>query len=233
MTTAGEFRGFPQQGLDFLADLALNNDRDWFSARKQVFQEAVQKPSQEFVVALGERLRQISPGIGYDTRLVGGSIMRIYRDIRFSKDKTPYHTKVRLVFWEAPSRKEMRSGFHVRIDPGGAGIFAGVWQFERVVLAAYRDAVVDEAMGADLVEAIAAVRDAGGYTVGGEHYKQVPSGYDPEHPRADLLRYNGLYAHTSVDDPGLLTRPHLVDVCFEQCQAMSPIHHWLVSLVKG
>jgi uncharacterized protein (TIGR02453 family) len=157
--------------------------------------------------------------------------MRIYRDIRFSKDKTPFHTKVRLVFWEGPSRKEMLSGIHVRIDPRGADVFAGIWKFERDLLAAYRDAVVDDELGARLERAIQAVQDEGGYIVGGEHYKRVPRGYDVDHPRAGLLKHNGLYAHTTESvDPQFITTPELVDVCFEHCRSMAPIHHWLVEL---
>jgi len=231
MTESMVFEGYPQEGIDFLSELAENNDRAWFSERKPIFEELVQKPTQAFVVALGQRLQLISPGIGYDTRLVGGSIMRIYRDIRFSKDKTPFHTSVRLVFWEGISRKDMLSGIHVRIDPAGAGVFAGIWKFDREQLASYRDAVVNDDLGAGLEQAIRAVEAAGGYTVGGEHYKRVPRGYDVEHPRAGLLRYNGLHAHTAASiGPEVITRLGLVDVCFEHCRNMAPIHHWLVAL---
>ena len=231
MTASAVFAGYPQEGVDFLSELAKNNDRAWFNERKADFDELIQKPTQAFVVALGQRLQLVSPGIGYDTRLVGGSIMRIYRDIRFSKDKTPFHTKVRLVFWDGPSRKEMLSGIHVQIDPAGAGVFLGIWEFERAQLSGYRDAVLDDSLGTGLEQAIRAVQAAGGYTVGGEHFKRVPQGYDVEHPRAGLLKYNGLYAHTTESiGPDVITRPDLVDVCFEHCRNLAPIHHWMVAL---
>ena len=233
MTDLTSFDGYPREGLEFLTELAENNDRDWFKERKAVFEEHVQKPTQAFVVALGQRLQVISSGISYDTRLVGGSIMRIYRDVRFSKDKTPYHTKVRLVFWEGPSRKAMHSGFHVRIDPSGAGVFVGHWELDKSLLARFRDAVVDDIMGAELQAAIEAVRQSGDYTVGGEHYKRVPLGYDKEHPRAGLLLHKGLWAHTESVAPSYLTTPELADVCFEHCRNMAPIHHWLMKLAKS
>lgn len=227
----GSFGGYPQQALDFLADLADNNNREWFNERKAIFQEQVQKPSQQFVATLGSRLQTILLGIAYDTALSGsGSVMRIYRDIRFSKDKTPYNTRLRIRFWEGPSKKARYSGFYIRIEPAGAGVFAGLHEFDRPTLAAYRDAVVDEQLGAALEDAIDAVRSAGDYVIGGSHYKRVPHGYDRDHPRAKLLLHNGLYAYSQAIDPAYLTRPELVDICFEHCRNMAPIHQWLVRL---
>jgi uncharacterized protein (TIGR02453 family) len=231
MTEYPDFSGFPQEGLDFLSQLVANNDREWFNARKHIFQEQVQKPAQQFVIALGQGLQTISPEIGFDTRLVGGSIMRIYRDVRFSKDKTPFNTNVRLVFWEGPSRKAMLSGFHVRLDASGGGVYVGRWHFDRAELDAFRDAVVDEELGSSLEDTIEVVRAAGAYTVGGEHYKRVPRGYDKDHPRSDLLRYNGLWAHTSDLDPAVITRPELVPTALEHCRNMAPLHNWIVRVL--
>jgi uncharacterized protein (DUF2461 family) len=99
------------------------------------------------------------------------------------------------------------------------------------VLATYREAVVDEKLGAELETAMAAVRGAGDYTLGGEHYKRVPRGYDAEHARAGLLRYNGLWAHApSAVDPALITTPELLEACLEHCRNLAPLHHWLVKL---
>lgn len=100
------FSGFPEEGIQFLADLDVNNNRDWFQANKKLFQERLQIPAQQFVAALGVRLLKISAGIRYDTRTNGsGSLMRIYRDTRFSKDKTPYKTNISMAFWEGPGKK--------------------------------------------------------------------------------------------------------------------------------
>jgi uncharacterized protein (TIGR02453 family) len=228
MVEYADFEGFPQEGLDFLSELVVNNDREWFNARKPIFQEHVQKPAQKLVVALGQRLQDIAPGTNFDTRLSGGSIMRIYRDVRFSKDKTPYNTNVRLVFWDGPSRKAMRSGFHVRLDASGFGVYVGRWHFDRSELEPFRDAVVDEELGTALTGAIETVQAAGDYAVGGEHYKRVPTGYDKEHERADLLRHNGLWAHTSIPDTAVVGKPELVDAIIGHFSDMAPLHHWIV-----
>jgi uncharacterized protein (TIGR02453 family) len=225
------FEGFPKQALDFLSELDANNNREWFQAHKDEYQQHVLAPTQDFVFALGERLREISTGIRYDTRANSGSILRIYRDLRFSKDKTPYNPNVRVVFWEGTGKRMETPGFFVRIQPDGVGLYAGLHVFPRPFLAAYREAVVDEEQGPELEAAMAAVRERGDYTLGGEHYRRVPRGYDADHPRADLLRYNGLWAHTAdAVDAALITTPKLLDVCLEHCRNMAPLHRWLVTV---
>ncbi len=226
------FSGFPRAGIQFLADLAANNNREWFELNKKVYQDQLLIPAQEFVIALGMRLQEISPGISYDSRTNGsGSLMRIYRDTRFSKDKTPYKTNISMSFWEGPGKKMSNPGFFVRFEPSGGGIYVGQHVFEKAKLSAYRDAVLDDQMGPELERAIAEVVAVEGYEVGGEHYKRVPASYDADHPRAEYLKYNGLWAvnPTAVQEENLY-QPDLVDICFEHCRRMDPIHRWLVKL---
>ena len=233
MSEAPDFSGFPQEGLRFLAGLQENNNREWFEAHKDQYRTQVLAPAQDLVFALGERLkREISPGVVYDTATNGsGSILRIYRDLRFSKDQRPYNPYVRLVFWEGPRKKMENPSFFLRIAPDGVGAYAGIYVFAKPVLAAYRDAVVEDELGPELEAAIDAVKGAGAYTVGGEHYKRVPRGYPADHPRAELLRYNGLWAHTAdAADPAASATPDLVEVCMEHCRNMAPLHHWLVKV---
>jgi uncharacterized protein (TIGR02453 family) len=234
MVSSETFSGFPSEGIQFLKELAMNNNREWFNANKAVFQENVQKPAQDFVVDLGSRLQLFSPGVIFDTRLSGsGSIMRIYRDIRFSKDKTPYKTYTSMIFWEGPSKKASYSGFYIRFEPSGGRIHAGKHEFGSPLLATYREAVADSEYGTSLEKSIQKVQGAGDYEVGGEHYKRVPQGYDKEHPRADLLRYKGLWASSPEIDERYLISPGLVDICFEHCLNIAPIHQWLVDLQKS
>jgi uncharacterized protein (TIGR02453 family) len=232
MNETPSFAGFPEQGLRFLQELEKNNHREWFQAHKDQYQQYVLAPTQDFVFALGERLREISPGIRYDERASGGgSILRIYRDLRFSKDKTPYNPNVRVVFWEGASKRMETSSFLVRIAPDGVSLYAGIHVFPKPFLAAYREAVIDAELAGQLEAAMVAVRKAGDYTLGGEHYKRVPRGYDADHPRADLLRYNGLWAHTAAAaDATVITTPALLETCLEHCRNMAPLHHWLVEV---
>ncbi len=227
------FSGFPGDGLHFLQELARNNNRDWFKARKKEYENHVLRPAQNFVAALGARLETLAAGIQYDTRTSGsGSIFRIYRDIRFSKDKTPYNTNVRMVFWEGEGKKTQNPGYFVSIEPGGARVFAGMWVFPKPLLTAYRDAIVDEGLGEELEQALKRVEKWGNYEIGEKHYKRVPRGYDAGHTRAELLKHNGLHAHSEVIERGIIMGPELVDVCFEHCERMAPLQQWIVKVKK-
>ena len=93
-----QFKGFSDAGLQFLADLRANNNREWFNEHKPIYRDEIVEPALDFIVDFGGRLRAIYPDLNFDTRTNGaGSLMRIYRDTRFSKDKTPYKTNVGIV----------------------------------------------------------------------------------------------------------------------------------------
>jgi len=231
MSDASPFNGFPPDGLAFLAELAINNERSWFEPRKADYKRLVEAPAVALVAALGERLRALQPGIQYDLRANGsGSLMRLYRAVRFSKDKSPYNPVLRLIFWEGPGKKTAHPGFYIEIKPEGGGAYCGIYQFEPALLDAYRAAVDREKQGVALVEVLAALREAG-YTVDGQGTKRVPAGFAPDHPRADLLRYRGLWAEHPLD-PAQHTRPALVDALAEHCRVMLPFHRWLVEVER-
>lgn len=232
MTTSTSFTGFPAAALQFFHDLALNNNREWFKAHEADYRRSVLEPAQAFVISLGERLRAAFPGVGYDPRANGGSIMRIYRDIRFSADKSPYHTNLRLSYWEGPDKKGENPGYFLSLDDRGGEVYAGMHMFEKDLLEKYRAAAADPVTGGELEAAIAAVQGAGGCEVGGESYKRVPAGYSPDHERAALLRYGGLYARSPRIEPAALLTPALVDTCFEYCRSMAPINGWLSELLS-
>ena len=229
---SSSFSGFPAEGIQFLSDLAANNNREWFQANKKIYQNQLLKPAQLFVLALGERLREISSTIRYDTATNGtGSLMRIYRDVRFSKDKTPYKTNISMSFWQGPGKKTAHPGYFIRFEVSGGGIFVGQHRFDRPVLAAYRDAIDDEKMGKELEGVLELVKSRGNFEIGGKHYKRVPRGYNADHPRSDLLKYNGLWALApNAIEPSDLYHEKLVDICFENCQKMTPVQEWLVKL---
>ena len=231
MSSDQSFSGFPEKGLEFLTGLAENNNRHWFEAHKADYRAYVLEPAQSFVEALGERLKLLSPGINYDTRTNGsGSIMRIYRDLRFSKDKTPYNANLRVIFWEGAGKKTENPGFFFGMDAGGAGLYGGMHSFPKPMLTAYQTAVADKQLGLGLETALASLKDSGAFEFGGEQYKRVPRGYDPGHPRADLLRYKGLHASSPKIEPATLVSPELVETCFEYCHQMAPLHRWLVEV---
>jgi uncharacterized protein (TIGR02453 family) len=227
------FLGFPEKGLRFLSGLKKNNNRVWFEDRKDDYREAVAEPAQAFVVALGRRLQHISKGVVYDTRMNGsGSVMRIYRDTRFSKDKTPYKDWLGILFWEGKLKKMENPGYYVHVDPQGSFVAAGHYHFPKQFLEAYREAVANSRTGKQLEDILQKIDKTKGLLIGGERTKRAPRGFDPEHPRVELLKYKGLYAYTQPIPRKRLTTPEFVDYCYDWCRKMAPLQNWLVKVAK-
>jgi uncharacterized protein (TIGR02453 family) len=224
------FSGFPKETLTFYRNLERHNNRTWFEAHKQVYLDRVLQPAHDFVLALGRKLQTLSPFIGYDAQTGGrGSIHRIYRDVRFSQDKTPYKVNLGILFWMGERKKtSVTPGFWFHLDKDGAQIYSGMYEFSPEELRAFRETVADGKKGADLKRRIAALEKNRGFSTGGEFYKRVPHGFDPQHPRADLLRYSALYAMGPLIKPAVVASPKLLDACYTQCRVMLGLNEWLM-----
>ena len=119
------------------------------------------------------------------------------------------------------------------MDSEKAILYGGLHMFSKPILKAYRDAVVDCHIGPQLKAAIKTVRSTAGFTVDGEQYKRIPRGYDPDHPRAQLLRFNTLYVSSPVIKPAVLASPELVDVVMDHCEKTAAVQQWLVKVKLG
>jgi uncharacterized protein (TIGR02453 family) len=232
MTAPEAFSGFPRQIVPFFRALAAHNDRDWFAAHKQEYEAVVLAPARAFVLAMGERLRRLTPGIKFDPR-ANGSLFRIYRDTRFSADKSPYKTNLGILFWEGNGPRMDCPGYYFHLEPPTLMVGGGFYVFSRPLLERYRRTVADPEYGPELAAIVKKITARPGYTLGGEHYKRVPAGYDPDPAAAALLLHDGLYAGLEIPIPAELHSAALVDYCFEKYKPMEPLHRWLVTLVKG
>jgi len=229
MTT---FSGFPKKGLQFFRDLANNNNKEWFTAHKQDYADYIQTPAQEFVIAFGPELRKISSSIEFAPSSSRGSIMRIYRDLRFSKDKTPYKTHLGITFWDGKHSKLENPGYFFHMDSESAYLYGGLHMFSKPILEAYRQAVVHDKLGPKIQSAIDSVASSNEYTVDGEKYKRVPRGFEPDHPRADLLLYKGIWSRSPELSATELTSPAMLALCVRHAKAMSPLHHIMVQIAS-
>ena len=225
------FNGFPLELKQFFEQLKKNNNKAWFDAHRQDYDSFVMEPARDFVTVLGEKLRIIAPAVRAIPK-VNQSLFRINRDIRFSADKRPYKTHLGLWFWEGDSKRMECSGFYFHLEDNRLMLGTGMHVFPRKHLAVYRDAVADKKSGMQLAASIEQVTKRG-YPVGGEHYKRVPRGYEPDHPRAELLLYNGLFASTELPPAEALGSPDIVEAAFGHYSNMLPLHDWLKSNVAG
>ncbi len=227
-----EFSGFPKEGSAFLMGLEKNNKKEWFDAHRDEYENSVLEPAKLFVEAMGQRLHAISKNIHAEPR-VNGSIRRINRDVRFSKDKSPYKNHLDLQFWEGGTERCGSCSFLFRMYHDRVVLGVGVYEFSKPGLDAYRRAVVETKSGTAL-EAAAAKAKKAGYDVGGQHYKRVPSGFDPEHKRATYLLHTALYAGKRHELPADVSNKKFTAFCFNEYKKLLPLHQWLVDYVaKG
>ena len=224
-----EFRGFPPEAVTFLSDLSRNNKKTWFDVHKGDYERFLLEPARDFTEAMGERLTEIAPGIVAEPR-VNGSIFRIYRDTRFSRDKTPYKTHLGIFLWEGQGPKMECPGFYFHLEPPNLMLGGGIHIFSKPLLEEFRRSVTHPQHGPKLAGAVARVSKS--LNIGGLHYKKVPRGQDPEHPFAQFLLFNGLTAWTEGPIPEALYGPGILDNCFEAFRKMMPIHEWLGEMAE-
>jgi uncharacterized protein (TIGR02453 family) len=224
------FEGFPKEGLAFLAALAEHNDRAWFEEHRDTYERCLLEPARDFVVETGEELARRGIDVHAEPR-VNGSIFRINRDTRFSKDKRPYKTHLDLWLWQGDGPSRRCPGFFFRLRPDALVLGAGRHHLEPEPLDRFRQAAADTRTGEALVEAVERV-EAAGFTLGGERYKRVPAGFAAEGRRADLLRHEGLFAYEDVSPPPPETRTAgFPAFCAERFARLEPLQAWVVANV--
>jgi uncharacterized protein (TIGR02453 family) len=138
-----DFEGFPHDCVPFLQELARNNNRDWFNDNKQRYESLVREPALMFIEGMADGLKKISPHFTAIAKKSGGSLMRVYRDTRFAKDKTPYKTNIGIQFRHELGKNVHAPGFYVHIAADECFIGVGIWHPESDALKAIREFILD------------------------------------------------------------------------------------------
>lgn len=189
---AAGFDGFPGDLFRFLQDLSKNNNRDWFNANKDRYLESIVEPVQSFINAMRPRLEKISPYYVADSRRNGGSMFRIYRDTRFSKNKDPYKENVGCQFRHEAGKDAHAAGFYVHLANDQIFFGGGVWVPPNDVLTKLRDAIVENpASWRRITRNKSFLANFDG--VRGDGLKRPPRGYDPEHSLIEDLKRKTFY----------------------------------------
>jgi uncharacterized protein (TIGR02453 family) len=199
------FTGIPTAALDFYEDLEADNTKSFWTAHKATYDEAVRGP----LHALAEELA---------AEFGAAKIFRPYRDVRFSKDKTPYKTHQGA--WFDQSRR------YLHISAAGLFVAGGYWQTSSEQVARLRRAVADDVAGPQLARALTAAGRAR-LDVGAEQLSRVPAGYPKDHPRADLLRFKTLTVGRELGCPAWLATPRARNEIAKAWRTMAPVVDWL------
>jgi uncharacterized protein (TIGR02453 family) len=214
--------------FDFLRQLARNNNRDWFNANKQRYEQDVKRPALRFIEEFAPHLAKISRNFVADTRPVGGSLFRIYRDTRFSRDKRPYKTAVGIQFRHRQAKDVHAPGFYLHLEPGNVFAGAGIWHPGGSTLKMLRDTIVEHPTRWKRVTR--AKPFAEWFALSGDSLKRAPRGYDPEHPLLDDLKRRDLVGFTELDE-GVATADGFLQEYARICRAAGPFVKFLCEAV--
>jgi uncharacterized protein (TIGR02453 family) len=211
------FPGFPPETLQFLRDLKANNNRDWFQPRKAVYEQCVKAPMVECVQALGEELTDFGDAL---VTAPDKAIYRIYRDVRFSKDKSPYKTHVAAVFSPRGHEKHAAAGLYFHFSPDELLVGGGIYAPGSQELLAIRRMIAADHKKLRTILNGRAFRTTFG-EMSGERLKRIPKGFSPDHPAADLLLYKQFLAGAQLD-PKLVETPKFFAELVKHFRAIEP-----------
>ena len=178
---------FTNNTFKFLKELKADNNRDWFTANKDRYEELVREPALAYISDMADPLAKISPHFIALAKKTGGSMMRVHRDIRFSKDKTPYKTNIGIHFRHAAGKDVHAPGFYLHVEPGDSFIAAGIYHPDNSTLNKVRT-LIDEYPEEWKKLKRRLINDKTGFSLHGESLKKAPRGFAPDHPLLEDLK---------------------------------------------
>lgn len=215
------FAGFPKEGVSWFQSLALTQTREWFQQNRAAYDTLWAEPMAALLEALRAPLQKV-----YGRRIGEAKVFRIHRDVRFSKDKTPYKTSLAgMLRFEGFAAMEGPAPLYLSL---GLQDFVGFgfYFLEPAALKRYRAAVLDEKKGKALGALVAGAQRAGLQVDAMETLKRVPPGVDPQHPRAELLKKKGLGLGREDLPKKVRFSKALAPWLVEQARAAAPVVKW-------
>ena len=188
----GRYTGFEPRTIRFLEQLRDNNDREWFKANKQRYEEDVLDVALRFIISMQEPLRDIAPRFTAVPTRVGGSLMRVYRDTRFSKNKLPYKTNIGIQFRHEQAKDVHSPGYYVHIEPDEVFVGVGMWRPDPDSLRRIRDRIA--ARPAEWRRALDAPAFRRQFALAGESLTRPPRGFDKHHECIDDIKRKSFIA---------------------------------------
>ncbi len=210
------YPGFPAEGIEFLRKLARNNRREWFQPLKEIFEAKVKQPMIELVEAINAELLKFAPEHINDPKK---AIYRIYRDTRFSSDKTPYKTNIGAIFPRRGSDREASAGFYFQLDAKEVGIAGGMYMPTPPQLLAVRTWIAENHV--EFRKMVKSAEKLAG-KFHGESLTRIPKGFPADHPAADLIKMKR-WVHWITLDVKVATTPKVVAEITKRFRAMAPV----------
>ncbi|MEN9509028.1 MAG: hypothetical protein RLZZ621_1591 [Gemmatimonadota bacterium] len=229
-TPLDSFERFAPKALTFLRGLARNNRKEWFEDHRADYEREVKAPLAQLIEEMDVRLAEVAPEIIGSPKK---SAFRIHRDVRFSKDKSPYKTHVACWFFHRDVGTRIVSeavhggaGFYLHVAPGASFCGGGIWMPPRPALQKIREALVEDGEGWEAIVLDRGFRRRFGALDEEGMLTRIPRGFDPQHPAAAWLRYQSFTAGCPLTDDEV-TSPRLPDLLTRYFAAMTPFVRWL------
>ena len=228
---------FTPATFNFLRSLRRNNNREWFSRHKAQYEEQVRDPALRLISDLAQPLRALSPQIVASAKPAGGSLFRIYRDTRFSSDKTPYKTHVGMSFYHAATRAVARGSggtasmgrldapvLYLHLEPKSCFLGGGIWHPQPETLKRLREFMIDNPIS--WKKATRAKSFTRYFDLGGDSLARPPRGYSPTHELIEDLKRKDIVASSELAERDLM-RTDLVGFLVRRYRPMRPLLDWL------
>ena len=217
-----KFTGFPTEGMTFLRGLKRNNNREWFQAHKPVFEEKVKAPMLELIGELNSSLEGFAPDYVSDP---AKAFYRIYRDTRFSPEKTPYKTHVAAIFVPRGFEKHASGSLYFQVSPQEIGVAGGIYMPGPEQLLAVRTHLAEHHERLQGILKGKKLRILMG-DLSGDRLTRVPKGFPCDHPAADLIRMKQWYVYVELE-AAIATTPKLLDELLTRFKVMTPLVDFL------
>ena len=224
------FNGFKPAALTFFRGLAKNNTKAWFESRREIYEADVREPMKALVEEMDARFARFGPEIIGDAKR---AIFRINRDIRFSRDKSPYKTHTACWFNHGSAGRQVghdaeggSAGFYFHLEPGASFLGAGIWMPPRGQLGKIRDAIAEDPKGFGVVVESPALKRRYGKLEDEHTLTRVPRGYEPGHPAEKWLKYQSFTLGRALGEADVMSK-RLPQILERDYKAMLPLVRWL------
>lgn len=218
------YTGFERRTVDFLARLEKNNNREWFTENKQRYEEDVLDVALRFIISMQEPLADIAPRFTAVPTRVGGSLMRVYRDTRFAKDKRPYKTNVGIQFRHEQARDVHSPGYYVHLESSRAFIGVGMWRPDPDSLRRIRERIA--ARPAEWQRVMGDATFKRQFELGGESLTRPPRGFDADHPCIEDIKRKSFIATRDLEVEACL-KPQFQRVVESSFRSAEPLMRFL------
>lgn len=223
-----QFNGFKKEGITFLQNLEKNNSKVWFELNRHIWEETILTPNKAFIEDMGDTLQILVPTIKAQPK-VSGSLFKIYRDVRFSKDKTAMKDKIGLLFWQGLGHRMQSSSFYMHYTKETYFIAAGIRSFKSPLLKTYRKYIQHEKHRESLHIILQELK-VKGYTHTQEKYKRVPKDFTGDESHLYLTKFDSLFSYIEYEIDDIFYTVELLDKLFAIYDDMKDLQNWVYEM---